>query len=176
MKISLFISIIFLLTTSCRFIVPSGQVENYFSKISFKPDNYDSIVGEYSTRPNLVGENLVLFNDSSFQYFTWGDVNNENEKMRGVIGKYIVLVDTLYLYFLKEALVDSMSIVRKEFASKNFDYNKNQNNAKKYLFVKINNDLFIIDNLEKQAWIDNNDFIGNIQDRIINKKLKKITK
>lgn len=174
MKNILTLLLIAILLMTCSLIGPNKFAEKYFSDISYCPQNITQIEGKYSTGVDLGGGNLYLFSDSSFKSYSWTDIYIKDEKREGNIGKYFIVQDTLYLVTLAIPKLDSLDIVREEFASHTISATDKKNVRHKYLFLKIGDDIYIINAKDKQRWINDYDFIGNVEDRILNHELKRI--
>lgn len=157
-----------LLFSGCFLMMPNKEVGSYLESISYKPDNYQSIVGTYSTEPNLSGTKISLFIDSTFHFETWGDLVDLNKKDEGIYGKYFINGDTLLLISEKTTYIDSLKKNYNKFISEILSNIKHTFFRYPFHFMKIGNEIYIISGRDKSDYLQKYYFVGNVEEQIMN--------
>jgi len=173
MKKIILISLIVYFICGCSHFIPMKVLNSYFEKISYKPNSYKEIAGKYTTGPNLSGITMELFSDSTFHYKSWGDIKRyENEENKGIYGKYIISGDTLLLLSDGIVYIDSTNINQNNSIATTLKNIKSTFFRFPYLFVNIENYIYIIGTNDKENYIENYYSIRSIEESIKNKPKK----
>lgn len=164
------IALIIFVEESCMPYPPPPRVKEYLNQISYAPKNLLTVVGQFSTCPNLGGTAVKLNLDSTFNYTNWGDVGADHI----INGKFNISKDTLILITMKLLNPGYEEIIRKKYKTKIIDGTEYSKHIDKYYFVKIGNDIYLISDYDMKKYVNEYLLFGNIEKDITTCGLKKI--